>query len=141
MGKSAPITIPATFASAKATKDLYKIFPDSTLGTNRISALAATSPPNFFCFLLSLLMALSNAKGPSTKQFLICPRLCMMDNKAASSVEGIFSLTISMADKAATLGSSTPIFLINFTALFTICTLCSKVGKMFKATSVMASNL
>lgn len=52
--------------------------------------------------------ALSNARGPSRIPPVICPLSAILQRAVASSVDGIFSLTVSTADKIATLGIPKP---------------------------------
>ena len=56
----------------------------------------------------SLLIALSNASGPSRMPPLICPRSAILHSAAASSVACIFELTVSTAARIATFGFSKP---------------------------------
>ena len=52
-------------------------------------------------------------------------------------VDGTFGLTVSIADRIATLGSAMPSAWARSIAFWTMCTLSSSVGKMFTAASVM----
>ncbi len=52
----------------------------------------------------SLLIALSNASGPSSRPPVICPRSAILQSAAASIVAGIFEVTVSTAARIATFG-------------------------------------
>ena len=53
-------------------------------------------------------IALSNASGPSRMPPVICPRSAILHSAAASSVAGIFGLTVSTAERIATFGVAIP---------------------------------
>ena len=55
-----------------------------------------------------ILMALSNASGPSSSAPLIWPRSAILHRAAASRVERSFSVTVSTADRMATFGLAIP---------------------------------
>ena len=73
-----------------------------------MSGSPATSDLIPLVFAASLLMALSNARGPSRRPPLIWPRSAILQSAAASSVAGIFELTVSTAQRIATFGFSNP---------------------------------
>ena len=56
----------------------------------------------------SALTALSKASGPSMMAPVICPRSAILHKAAASMVEGILGVTVSTAERMATLGCATP---------------------------------
>src|SRR5512132_3153573 len=59
-------------------------------------------------FAASSSMALSKASGPSIRPPLIWPRSAILQSAAASMVEGIFGVTVSTAERIATLGLAMP---------------------------------
>ena len=61
-----------------------------------------------FIFAASVLMALSNASGPSRMPPMICFRSAILHRAAASRVAGILELTVSTAARIATFGFFTP---------------------------------
>ncbi|MNS63637.1 hypothetical protein D3C72_967370 [compost metagenome] len=89
----------------------------------------------------ALLMALSKASGPSRMPPSICPRRLIMHSAAASMVDGILSVTVSTAERIATLGVSMPSTRTRSMALRTMSAFSFSVGKMLTAASVMNSGL
>ena len=73
-----------------------------------MSGSPATSDVMPLIFAASLLIALSNASGPSSTPPVICPRSAILHSAAASIVAGIFELTVSTAARIATFGRATP---------------------------------
>ena len=57
------------------------------------------------------MIALSKASGPSRMPPVIWPRSAILQSAAASMVEGIFDVTVSTADRMATLGVPWPMLL------------------------------
>src|SRR5262245_66686584 len=94
-----------------------------------------------FVVAASLLIALSNAGGPSTIPPLICPRSAILHSAAASRVAGILELTVSTAARIATLGVLTPSAIARSIAFWQMSTLSSSVGAMLIAASVTRSAL
>ena len=64
----------------------------------------ATGELIFLVRAASTLMALSKASGPSRIPPVIWPRSAILQRAAASMVEGIFEVTVSTAERMATLG-------------------------------------
>ena len=89
----------------------------------------------------SVLMALSNASGPSRMPPVICPRSAILHSAAASIVAGIFELTVSTAARIATFGRATPSDTARSIAFWQMSTLSSSVGAMLIAASVTISTL
>ena len=89
----------------------------------------------------SLLIALSNASGPSSMPPVICPRSAILHSAAASIVAGIFELTVSTAARIATFGVFTPSVIARSMAFWQMSTLSSSVGAMLIAASVTMSTL
>ncbi|MNT58766.1 hypothetical protein D3C72_1962260 [compost metagenome] len=106
-----------------------------------MSGSPATSESMPLVMAASRLMALSKASGPSSRPLVICPRRDMVHSAAASMVDGILSVTVSTADRIATLGRSTPSTRTRSMALRQISAFSLSVGKMLTAASVMNSGL
>ena len=85
-------------------------------------------------------MALSKASGPSTFPPMICPRSCILQIAAASSVEGNLAVTVSTADSSATRGASIPSASVRSMAFCTISARVGRSGAMLMAASVMNSS-
>ena len=83
------------------------------------------------------LIALSSASGPSSRPPLIWPRSAILHKAAASSVLGIFGLTVSTAARIATRGSPRPSPRCRSIAFWTMSTLVARSGTMLIAASVM----
>ena len=81
--------------------------------------------------------ALSKASGPSTTAPAIWPRSAILHSAAASSVAGMFGLTVSTAARMATRGRATPNACARSTALRTMSAFSGSVGAMLIAASVM----
>ena len=94
-----------------------------------------------FTFAASLLMALSNANGPSRMPPVICPRSAILQSAAASMVAGIFDVTVSTAARIATFGAFTPRDSARSMAFWQMSTLSSSVGAMLMAASVTTRTL
>jgi hypothetical protein len=73
-----------------------------------MSALPATGEAIDLIRAASSDTALSNARGPSTTPPVIWPRSAILQSAAASIVDGSFDVTVSTADRMATLGWSIP---------------------------------
>src|SRR5580700_8182517 len=82
------------------------MLPDSRSGTTSIWARPATSDLIPLMRAASLSTALSKASGPSRSPPVICPRSVVLQSAAASIVDGIFDVTVSTADRIATLGNA-----------------------------------
>src|SRR5262249_24656367 len=136
-GTRAPRTIPAASARARNIRFLASIFPASRSGTTRICARPATSDLMPLILTASGSMALSNASGPSSAPPVICPRSAILHSAAASMVDGIFEVTVSTAERMATLGVPRPVSVQRSMAFCTISRLASRSGKMLIAASVM----
>jgi hypothetical protein len=106
-----------------------------------MSGSPATSEVIFLVFAASRLMALSKASGPSRSPPLIWPRSAILQSAAASSVAGIFELTVSTAARMATFGRSTPNVRARSIAFWQMSTLSSSVGAMLIAPSVTMRTL
>ena len=89
----------------------------------------------------SLLMALSNASGPSSKAPVIWPRSAILHSAAASMVAGIFEVTVSTAASTATFGCATPSDSARSMAFWQMSALSSSEGAMLIAASVTISTL
>ena len=89
----------------------------------------------------SRLMALSKASGPSSRPPLIWPRSAILHSAAASMVEGSLAVTVSTAERMATLGVAMPSAWASSMALAMMSALSSRLGRMFTAASVMSSSL
>ncbi len=76
----------------------------------------------------SIEIALSNASGPSSTPPVICPRSAILHSAAASSVPGIFGLTVSTAERIATFGFAMPRMCARSIAFWQMSTLSSSVG-------------
>ena len=85
------------------------------------------------------LIALSNASGPSRIPPVIWPRSAILHNAAASMVDRMSGLTVSIAERIATLGDSRPRVRARSIAFWTMSILSRSVGAMFTAASVMIS--
>ena len=72
---------------------------------------------------------------------VICPRSAILHSAAASIVEGIFVVTVSTAERMATLGIGRPRLCARSIAFWQISRLSSSVGAMLIAASVMISGL
>ena len=73
-----------------------------------MSASPATGELMPLTFAAARLIALSRASGPSSSPPLIWPRSAILHSAAASIVEGIFEVTVSTADRMATLAARFP---------------------------------
>ncbi|ABA53469.1 hypothetical protein BURPS1710b_A1059 [Burkholderia pseudomallei 1710b] len=139
IGSRAPSTRPAASAPAKYISCFASMLPASRSGTSSTSASPATGDAMPFDIAATALTALSNASGPSTIAPAICPRAAITVSAAASSVDGIFGLTVSTAASTATRGRSTPSTCSRSTAFWQMSRFCSSVGAMLIAASVMRS--
>src|ERR1700722_11810633 len=108
IGTRAPTTTPAASAPARKVSCLARILPATRSGTTRMSACPATGETIPFSAAASGLTALSKARGPSNTAPVIWPRSAILQSAAASSVEGSFEFTVSMADRIATRGLDMP---------------------------------
>ncbi len=81
----------------------------------------------------SLLIALSNASGPSRTAPVICFRSAILHSAAASRVAGILEVTVSTAARIATFGRSTPSEIARSMAFWQMSILSSSVGAMLIA--------
>jgi hypothetical protein len=99
--------------------------------------MPATGERRFLMLAASALTAVSNAKGPSSTAPVICPRSAILQSAAASIVETICDVTVSTAERMATLGLSTPIACASSIELLTISTFSSSDGAMLIAASVI----
>ena len=106
-----------------------------------MSGSPATGEAIFLVRAASALIALSNASGPSSTPPSIWPRSAILHSAAASIVDGILLVTVSTAERIATLGRSTPSARMKSIAFWTISRLSSRVGKMFTAASVTVRTL
>ena len=106
-----------------------------------MSGSPATSDVIPLILAASLLIALSNASGPSSRPPVICPRSAILQSAAASIVAGIFELTVSTAARIATFGVSTPSDIARSIAFWQMSTLSSSVGAMLMAASVTIEHL
>src|SRR6187399_1698271 len=104
MGTLAPRTRPALSEFARNVSSLARMLAASRSGASRMSGSPATSEVMPLVCAASLLMALSNASGPSIRPPLICPRSAILHSAAASSVAGILEVTVSTAASTATFG-------------------------------------
>ena len=86
-------------------------------------------------------MALSKARGPSSKPPSICPRWAILHSAAASIVDGMLALTVSTADNTATLGWATPMMRASVMAFCTMSALSVNDGRMLSAASLKYSAL
>ena len=82
-------------------------------------------------------MALSKASGPSRSPPVIWPRSAILHSAAASMVEGIFDVTVSTADRMATLRRAEADAVKRSIAFWMMSRLTSRSGKMLIAASVM----
>ena len=96
--------MPAASAFERNVRFLASMLPASRSGTTRICAWPATGEWMPLIRAASGLMALSKASGPSSSPPVIWPRSAILQSAAASIVEGIFGVTVSTADRIATLG-------------------------------------
>ena len=117
------------------------MLPASRSGTTSTSGSPATGETIFFVRAASALMALSNARGPSRRPPSIWPRSAILHSAAASMVDGILLVTVSTADRMATLGRSTPRARMNSITFWMMSRLSSSVGKMLTAASVIVRTL
>ena len=85
-------------------------------------------------------MAPSNASGPSTIAWGIWLRSAIFARHAASIVDGTAGLTVSIDDRTATRGCSSPKQRASSTALLTIAALVMRSGAMFTAASEIMSS-
>ena len=108
IGTRVPSTMPAPSAPARYCSCLASMLPASRSGTSRMSACPATGETIFLVCAASSLIALSNASGPSRRPPVIWPRSAILHSAAASSVDWIFGLTVSTAERIATFGCSMP---------------------------------
>jgi hypothetical protein len=102
-------------------------------------ARPATGEAIFLILAASWLMALSNASGPSSTPPVIWPRSAILQRAAASTVEGTFGFTVSMADKIATRTSLNLRAWARSMAFCVMAILSSRVGAMLIAASEMMS--
>ena len=86
-------------------------------------------------------IAVSNARGPSNIPPVICLRSAILHKPAASTVEAIFALTVSTADKIATLGLGVSSACKRLIAFCTISALIAKFGAILIAASVINNGL
>ena len=110
-------------------------------GTARMSACPATAEAMPLMRTASMEMALSNASGPSSSPPVIWPRSAILQRAAASSVDGIAGVTVSTADRMATLGWGVPMICANWMAFWMMSAFSSSVGAMLMAASVMSNGL
>ena len=137
MGSLAPSTMPALAASPRYSSCLASMLPLSRSGTTSTSAWPATGETMPLVRAAATDTALSKASGPSSTPPVICPRSAILHSAAASSVAGIAVFTVSTAARMATRGSATPMACASVMALRTMSALCSSVGAMLIAASVM----
>ncbi|HEX2990409.1 MAG TPA: SIMPL domain-containing protein, partial [Anaerolineales bacterium] len=109
-------------------------------GTSRMSALPATGETMPLILAATSDTTLSNASGPSRIAPLIWPRSAILHSAAASSVPGIFGLTVSTAERIATFGSSIPSRCASSIAFWQMSTFASRSGRMLMAASVTSSS-
>ena len=86
-------------------------------------------------------MALSKAKGPSSRAPVICLRSAILHKAAASMVDCISGDTVSTAAKIATLGSATPRICATSMAFWVMSALSCSEGRMLSAASVIRIGL
>ncbi len=139
IGTRAPSTTPAISALARYSSCLATMLPDSRSGTTRMSALPATTDLMPLVLAATSDTALSKASGPSSRPPLIWPRSAILHSAAASIVERIFEVTVSTADRIATLGSGRPRMWASSIAFWMMFTLSSSVGSIMIAASVIIS--
>jgi hypothetical protein len=136
IGTRAPSTIPAASAPAMYCSCFASMLPASRSGTSRISALPATFDTMPLVRAACSEIALSNASGPSSTPPVICPRSAILHSAAACSVDSIFGLIVSTADRIATCGVAMPRMIARSIAFCAMSTLSSSVGAMLMAASV-----
>src|SRR6516165_2738903 len=117
------------------------MLPETRSGTSRISVSPATGDEMPFSSAALREIALSNARGPSTRAPVICPRRAMSVRQAASSVDAMAGLTVSTADSTATFGTSIPRRWKKSIAFCIICALALRSGTMLIAASVTPRRL
>src|SRR5262249_11909072 len=139
IGTRAPRAMPAPSAPARGHSCWAGMLPAPRSGTSRMSARPATGDAIFLACAAWGLMALSNASGPSRTPPVICPRSAILHSAAASMVDSILEVTVSTADRMATLGCSMPSTWARSMAFWTISTFSSSLGKMLTAASVIRS--
>jgi len=84
------------------------MLPDSISGTSKMSDFPATGEVMPFNRAALFEIALSKANGPSRIPPVICPRSAILHKAAASNVDRIFDVTVSTAERIATLGVFNP---------------------------------
>jgi hypothetical protein len=141
MGTRAPSTTPQLAAPARYSSCLASMLPASRSGTIRMSAWPATGEAMPLMRAASAEIALSKASGPSSTAPAIWPRSAILHRAAASTVEGMRGVTVSTADRMATLGWATPSARARSTALRTMSALALRSGVMFSAASVTSRGL
>src|SRR5271167_1766768 len=139
IGTRAPRTMPAASAPARKDRLLASMFPASRSGTTSTFARPATGETMCLIAAASSLIALSSAKGPSRIPPVICPRSAILHNAAASIVDGILGLTVSIAERIATRTSTNCKACPRSMAFWTISTLSARSGAMLTAASVTIS--
>ena len=97
-------------------------------GTSKMSATPATGETICLIAAASPLTAVSKASGPSRTAPVICLRSAILQRAAASRVETIFELTVSTAERIATLGAGMPSAWASSMAFLAMSTLSSSVG-------------
>ena len=113
-GTLAPRTNPAAHPAPKYTNDLNSVFPDTISGTIMPSAKPQTLLFNIpFTLAASADKIRSRAKGPSNSAPSIFSDAQSL-KFLAITVEGMLSITLSLADKKAILGLEIPIFFKKF---------------------------
>src|SRR5262249_50669370 len=83
-GTRVPRTRPALSALARKVSCLTSMFPPSSSGASKMSGSPETSETIPFICAASLLMALSNIRGPSRIPPVICSRSAILQRAAAS---------------------------------------------------------
>src|SRR4051795_5025523 len=94
-----------------------------------------------FVVAASLLIALSNASGPSRRAPVICLRSAILQRAAASIGAGLFEVTVSTAARIATLGFFRPSEIARSMAFWQMSALSSNVGNILIAPSVTIRTL
>ena len=115
------------------------MLPDSRSGTSRMSATPATGETISLVRAASGDTALSNASGPSRMPPVIWPRSAILHSAAACSVDSIFGLTVSAAERIATFGSGLPRTCARSIAFWQMSALHARSGAMLIAASVIIS--
>ena len=133
IGQAAPQIVLAIVCPAMQLQVLYMMSPVSTYGTSSRSACPATGSLIVLWRADSRESALSIASGPETTQ----PGIPRRVTSRAVTVEGIFSDTVSTADKTATFGVSIPSACATGSVFSTIPICVSTSGLMLIAASVI----